>query len=639
MKRLPLDAVEAFALSQVDGRLALGDVAEIVGMDLEKLLALARRLLELGALTGPPGVVRPAEADPPKTSGVYAHRVAREDPPEEPAREPRKHTPKESRRSSRSMRAAKPVVPSEPKIASPEGEACDLDEATLADITALDAALATRDYYALLGIERQADDRAIKRAYFGMAAKYHPDRFYGKKLGRARALLTRIFGKLTEAHDALLNGPLRAVYDATLAPLKPSDEPPRRLSKSLRRPSKTKIIIAEVAAAAEAASTPQSPPLTPQPAASSPPPTAPATAPQGTLRPSAAPASPGISAPPPRSVSPASPPGQVAAKSSIASVAPEPGPSAPPPSVGAAQRISVVNPVVPPLAPPPASLRPDPTTSTRMGVLPPSGPPPSIPSASLRPDPTTATKMGVLPASGSPGSMPPAAMRPASMPPAAVRPTSMAPTSMPPTQMPPASMPSPSVPPASGSPSLRPSFQTRAALENAKRRAHMETFLRAAEEALKVEDYIGAANNYQLALQVDEDPAIRAKLASIEGQAKAKRREKALARARVAEREQKWSDAALYFSQAHDASPDASLAERAAYAIRMSEGDLRRAGSLAEFAVAQDPKNAAYRVTLGEIYHAANLPKRALAESTRALELAPNDPRARELAVAIKKKK
>ncbi len=85
--------------------------------------------------------------------------------------------------------------------------------------------------------------------------------------------------------------------------------------------------------------------------------------------------------------------------------------------------------------------------------------------------------------------------------------------------------------------------------------------------------------------------------------------------------------------------PEAALAERAAHAIRMSEGDLHRAAALAEQAVAMSPRSGAYRVTLGEIYLAANLVTRASAEIARALELAPNDPRALELAAILPKKK
>ena len=36
--------------------------------------------------------------------------------------------------------------------------------------------MAKRDYYEVLGIDRNADEAAIKRAYRNLAMKYHPDR-------------------------------------------------------------------------------------------------------------------------------------------------------------------------------------------------------------------------------------------------------------------------------------------------------------------------------------------------------------------------------------------------------------------------------------------------------------------------------
>jgi hypothetical protein len=53
VRRLPLNALEAFVLSQVDGRLRLGEISEVAGLDLVQTVQFAERLIELGAVSRP----------------------------------------------------------------------------------------------------------------------------------------------------------------------------------------------------------------------------------------------------------------------------------------------------------------------------------------------------------------------------------------------------------------------------------------------------------------------------------------------------------------------------------------------------------------------------------------------------------
>jgi molecular chaperone DnaJ len=63
------------------------------------------------------------------------------------------------------------------------------------------------DYYALLGVPRDAEDAAIKKAYRKLAMQFHPDRNGGDRAAEAR------FKEITEAYDVLRDPDKRRAYD------------------------------------------------------------------------------------------------------------------------------------------------------------------------------------------------------------------------------------------------------------------------------------------------------------------------------------------------------------------------------------------------------------------------------------------
>jgi len=319
----------------------------------------------------------------------------------------------------------------------------------------------------VLGVERGSDKKEIKRAYFALASTFHPDRFFGKKLGHVRAPLVRVFIRLTEASDALSTNARREAYDATLPPMPapPPKQPSaaRRMSKRIRKSLLTAAVVVDK----------------------------PIPAPVVTEKP----------------IEPA----QVSAA---------------------------------PISAPPICAA------------------------------DSAEKFRRLQATA----------------------------------------------------------QTMAGATKA------QTWITAAEDSIRAGDIVGAANNYRLALQMHNDPAIRQKLEAIDAQSRDLRHEKYLVRARGAERAERWEDAADNYVRANEARKEASCAERGAYTLRISKGDLRLAATLGEQAVAHDGKNVEYRVTLGEVYFASGFAVRAKEESEAALALAPTNPRAKALAAAIRER-
>jgi len=67
-----------------------------------------------------------------------------------------------------------------------------------------------KDYYRILGVERSADEKAIKSAYRKLARKHHPDVAKGKDAGER-------FREITEAYEVLSDPEKRRRYD-TLGP-------------------------------------------------------------------------------------------------------------------------------------------------------------------------------------------------------------------------------------------------------------------------------------------------------------------------------------------------------------------------------------------------------------------------------------
>lgn len=92
------------------------------------------------------------------------------------------------------------------------------------------------NFYQVLGVEPGADPSVIQSAFLQLAKRWHPDRLPAA-LADLKPLATRIFARMTEAHQILTNPRNRAEYDKLSAGGGNSDDEQRKVQEVLRAAS------------------------------------------------------------------------------------------------------------------------------------------------------------------------------------------------------------------------------------------------------------------------------------------------------------------------------------------------------------------------------------------------------------------
>lgn len=198
---LELTPAQGFLFSRIDGQTPwrlLREMGGLVPVDVDECL---QRWLDGGLIE-----VDTAQAAP-KSASKSATRKA--------TKKQRKATPRQQQRAK--ARKSRPVVePPKPDIDESRIDASlDLDESIQRHILEFEAGL-DRNYYEILGIRRDADARAIKKAYFRLSKDFHPDRYFRRDIGEFTRCLDRVFKKVLEAYELLSDPTTRAEVDQTL---------------------------------------------------------------------------------------------------------------------------------------------------------------------------------------------------------------------------------------------------------------------------------------------------------------------------------------------------------------------------------------------------------------------------------------
>ena len=112
--------------------------------------------------------------------------------------------------------------------------------ASIDDVLSLREKLASHNLYQILRASRTASEEDIKKAYFQMARRFHPDRFNAELVEEYKKQIDEVFDAITTAYRTLSNKALRTAYDSKSAsPAQDDSQSAGRLAEIKFRQGKT----------------------------------------------------------------------------------------------------------------------------------------------------------------------------------------------------------------------------------------------------------------------------------------------------------------------------------------------------------------------------------------------------------------
>lgn len=199
-----IGAEEYFVWTRFDGATSVKDLLLMTGLPIDRGVAIVRVLRKAGAILLPgekaedvieraamQARVDKAENSRP-TTPLSAVQVAA-------------LTGSDTQRGGRSPVAGgvAQVMDPDPTEQAALAEANELSDEERRRILGALRLVDTKDPWLLLGVARGTDKRTIKRAFYERSKVFHPDRYYGRRLGSFAARLHAVFEAVTRAHSDL----------------------------------------------------------------------------------------------------------------------------------------------------------------------------------------------------------------------------------------------------------------------------------------------------------------------------------------------------------------------------------------------------------------------------------------------------
>lgn len=206
---LRLLPAEGFVLSRVPAQVSMGELLAVSGLP-EPEARRAVYALTLGGLLvreNSPGAFSAEELARARRAGEATQKAA-------------------SKRNAATESGAQATAATSDEKQSPAAAEQKAEPDARSEIEELFARTGGSSHYEMLGVTRNVKADEIKRAYYALAKRFHPDRFRSEVDDSQRQRVESAFSKIAQAYDVLKDSTTRAGYDL-------------KLEKSNARPSKS----------------------------------------------------------------------------------------------------------------------------------------------------------------------------------------------------------------------------------------------------------------------------------------------------------------------------------------------------------------------------------------------------------------